>query len=256
MDQDPEDQSKGFTKLGLVSPSKPLTPELKEGAHPAERRSLPRLNLTSEQFRHSQSGKLFPIGDLSKKGMALWISDPQDLGLFTVASVHEGTLNLRREKYPIKMKVMSFSTDRVGCEFGALSQELQQALRELMDPVRLGQELKPLPQSQQGGESWFHGSSGTELLFSRHVDGQYLRFSLFIFDSYVHWEEDTGLTTGRTLKTKNPSRVEGVYRSEWLDLSQDNEVAVSKLAIAKTVILSSNLAVDFKDWCLRKLTQF
>src|SRR5262249_2303318 len=71
----------------------------------SERRRMPRLNLTGEQFRLGLNGKIFSVADLSTEGMALRVLEPNDLAVFPVATRIEGTLNLRGEKYAVHAQV-------------------------------------------------------------------------------------------------------------------------------------------------------
>ena len=138
----------------------------------AERRRLPRLGLTSEQFRLKQNGKIFSVIDLTQQGMALRLLDANDRVLFPMGSHFEGTLNLRAEKFPIKARVRRIAHDSVGCELEDLEEATRAALERMLDPAVLGAELKPIPASESG-MLWFHGPSGTDLLLRRGNDGQY-----------------------------------------------------------------------------------
>src|ERR1700751_5635223 len=89
----------------------------KKGGPPQERRRLPRLNLSGEQFRLSQNGKIFAVVDLSRNGMALRLLDPEDLRIFSVAAEIQGQLNISREKFPVSARVRNVRPDIVGCEF-------------------------------------------------------------------------------------------------------------------------------------------
>lgn len=218
----------------------------------AERRRLPRLNLSAEQFRLATNGKVFSVVDLSVSGMALRILDRQDFLLFPVAARIEGTLNLAGEKHPIAACVRHLGAETVGCEFEKISAETQTQLDRFLDPRRLGSELKPIP-SSEGGTLWYHGPSGTDLLLKRSADGQYHWMTLYVLGSFVQWVEGSGVSTGRVRASDEQSELRGVLRFETLWLDADAHADPGKLAVAKTLILSSNLAEDFKKWCTRKL---
>lgn len=218
----------------------------------AERRRLPRLNLSAEQFRLVINGKVFSVVDLSVSGMALRILDRQDFLLFPVATRIEGTLNLGGEKHQISASVRHLGAETIGCEFEKVSTEIQAQLESFLDPRRLGSELKPIP-SSEGGTLWYHGPSGTDLLLKRGADGQYHRMTLYVLGSFIQWVEGSGITTGRVRASDEQSELRGVLRFETLWLDADAHADTGKLAVAKTLILSSNLAEDFKKWCSRKL---
>ncbi|MGK5083908.1 PilZ domain-containing protein [Bdellovibrionota bacterium FG-1] len=240
--------TKPFQSLELISNSPPPQPP----RHPGERRRLPRLNLTAEQFRLSLNGKIFSVTDLSSDGLALRILEQADFLLFPVATVFEGTINLKGEKYDIRAKVRHIAPESVGCQFESISEITRNALTRFLDPVALGRELRPIP-SSESGTLWYHGPSGTDLLLKRGTDGQYHRMTLYVQGNFMQWSEEQGLITGRACPSDEQGETRGILRIETLWLVSDSDKDRDKLAVAKTLILSSNLSEDLKKWCVRKL---
>lgn len=221
-----------------------------------ERRRMARLCLTGELFRYYPGGKTFLVTDLSPQGMALRILDKEDLRLFAVGTLVKGEMNLRREKYRIEARAKNIRADVVGFEFESLSSEVIDVLRRYLDPVSLGQEMKPLPASDSAhgaGTLWYHGPSGTDLLLWRGLDGQYRRMALYVQGSFVQWEIDQGVQTGFFMAADERPEVRGVLRFETLMLNMDAHPDPKKLGIAKTILQSSNLPLDLKKWCIRQL---
>ncbi|MGZ3700108.1 MAG: PilZ domain-containing protein [Bdellovibrionota bacterium] len=218
----------------------------------AERRRLPRLSLTAEQFRLSSNGKIFSVQDLSVEGMAIRIIDSEDLRLFTVGAKFEGLLNLKGNKYTVRGHVRHVTRELVGCEFGELDEPVKSALQSFLDPAVLGQEIRPIPSAERNS-LWYHGPSGTDLILHRGNDGQYHRMMLYVLGSFVQWEQEKGLSTGRTDIGPETGETLGIVRFDTLLLSPDPELDRGKLQIAKTLILSSNLPQDLKGWCVRHL---
>jgi hypothetical protein len=210
---------------------------------------LARLSLSSEQFRHTVTGKIFSVSDLSKKGMGLWLFDRSDLNLFAVGGELEGTLNLKREKYLIQGRIRNLSSDRIGCEFEGLSQSCLAALARFLAPATLGAELKLLP-SVELNTLWYHGPSGTDLLVRHGADGRFQRMTLYALGNFVQWDESEGLTTGSTAPSSNHSEVRGVHRLEAIYFYPDPTLDLEKLEIAKTIVLSSNLSLELKNKCV------
>ena len=246
------------TELTVISNES--DPSKRSAESGAERRRRPRLTLTEEQFRLGLNGKIFSVADLSVDGMALRIIDVQDLQVLPFAARVDGILKLKGEKYPVKAKVSRVSTQVVGFQFEDLGAETRAALERFLDPVALGSELKPIPASTGSGESgdgptiWYHGPSGTDLLFWRSLDGQYRRFMLYVLGSFVHWDQERGLVTG----TSRPSGAQsgeqwGIFRFETHLTQDDAKPDPGKLSVAKTLILGSNLPQDLKKWCSRQM---
>ena len=227
--------------------------DIKQVAPPElERRNLPRLSLSSEQFRLSKLNKLFSVVDVSLHGMGLWLMEQDDLAHFAVGLEIEGILNLKREKYPIQCRVRNLRSDRVGCEFLNLSDDVSAALVALLDPVLLGAELKPIPSTEMH-TLWYHGPSGTDLLLRRAPDGSFQSFIVYALGNFVQWDSEMGIKTGSTHASQQRGEIRGILRLEPLLLDADPVPVGEKLEIAKTIILSSNLSQDLKNWCARHL---
>ncbi len=217
-----------------------------------ERRALPRLCLSSELFRLQQNGKIFSVADLSQYGMALHLLDSEDLIHFSIGAKVNGVLNLRREKFSIQARVKNVGRERVGCEFESLDKNTSHVIQQFLDPAFLAQEMKPIP-SSQSGSLWYHGPSGTDLLFVREMDGHFRRFTLYLLGSFSQWDETLGLSTGLVDSSFESSESRGVVRFETMLLDADPKPDPQKLRIAKTFVLSSNLPQELKKWCVRNL---
>jgi hypothetical protein len=210
----------------------------------AERRSVPRLALTGEQFRLKESGKVFSVADLSVDGMALKILDEEDLALFPVGRKIEGALNVRREKHAVIAQVVHVKRGRVGCHFENLEARTKRAFARYLDPAVLGAELKATP-SGESGTIWYHGPSGTDLSFFKGTDGASSRALLIVFGTFVQWDTERGLSTGTASFAEN---------AETLLFQADSAPDPDKLSVAKTLLLSSNVTKELKEWCLRRMS--
>jgi len=234
---------KGSAMKEVKSPSQ-------EGS--SERRRVPRLGLTSEQFRLSANGKLFPVADISFEGMALRVLDRADLVLFPVGARFDGMLNLRREKHHVSAQVRHLGADLVGCRFEALSGPVEGAIRRFLDPAALGRELRPIPASDAVA-LWLHGPSGTDLMLWRHADGQYWKFLLIVLGSFIQWEDGRGGATGRITSAREESEVRGVIRLETMLLQTDEKTDPGKIALARKILTEAPLMGELRKWCLRQL---
>lgn len=217
-----------------------------------ERRRLPRLNLSTEQFRLQRNGKVFSVTDLSDAGMAFRVLDPADLVVFSVGATFEGTLNLRGAKYPFEAQVRHVRVDLVGCQFQKFSEGMKESLSKLLDPATLGAELKPSP-PLDASTIWYHGPSGTDFVAVRSIDGSFRRFTLHVLGNYVQWDAELGVSTGVSRPSTTRSENRGAMRFETLLLDADPRLDAGKLAIAKTVLMSSNIQQELVKWCLRQI---
>lgn len=217
-----------------------------------ERRRLARLNLAQEQFRDQRLSKIFPVVDLSVSGMALRILERVDLQHFPVAAEVPGILNLRGNKYGVKARVRHIGADLVGLEFEGLPEATLTEISKFLDPVALGQELRPIPASEQGA-IWYRGPSGTHLILWRNPDGQYRKLALFVLGYCIQWDDEDGLFTGKALHSDEEGEVRGIFRYETMLLEKDEVPDSEKLEIARQVIQNSILQPELRKWCIRHL---
>jgi hypothetical protein len=232
------------------------SPNLEDASRSDERRRVPRLALTSEQFRLHPVGKIFPVGDLSRTGMAIRVREPEDLYLFSVGRHIEGILNLRREKYPVRGEVKHAGRELIGIQFRDLEEKTKEALQQFLDPAVLGAELRPLP-SVGGNPFWYHAGAGVDFLLWLDGEGSFTEWMLYWPGDahggrYAQWKSGA-LSTGMAHWGQETAVVQGALRFETRRLVPDEDLDPQKLAIAKQLILSSNLPQDLRNWCSRQL---
>lgn len=212
-----------------------------------ERRLLPRLTLSGEQFRLSVNGKVFGVVDLSQEGMALRLIEQSDRLLFPVGTRFSGSLNLNRTKFALDAQVRNLRGEQVGCQFVQIPEELRQELVQWLDPASLGASLRPMPSGASSDSIWYHGRSGTEVMVWPQGDSGPARVLVLLWGrEFVEWDASRGVLTGEVKASDQGDPFHGVLRwtPEWLhaDLSPDP----SKLKIAKTLLISSKLPEEWK----------
>jgi hypothetical protein len=217
-----------------------------------ERRRFPRVSLSTEQFKLASTGKIFGVCDLSTTGLALRLLDLEDMMEFPVGRTLEGILNMKGTKVPVTLEVRNIRADTVGCAFLELTDGTVQSLERFLDPKRLGRELHPIP-SPEGRALWYHGPSGTDLLLWRTGDGAWKRFCLFVYQSYIQWDFETGITTGWLAMADQDSPVEGVVRLETRLLEREGRVDHLKVDVARSLIAEAPLDEELKAFCIRQL---
>ena len=222
-----------------------------------ERRKIPRIDLASEQFRLKANGKVFPVINLSPVGMALRVIDKNDLVLFTVGRKVPGTLNLRRQKFEVPAKVVNTRLGTVGVEFTWEDLEgddpTEENLKKSLDIDLLASELHRVPTNDLNKAIWFHGPSGTDILYWRGGTGQIEGFAIYILGSFIRWEEEQGITTGRCVAQDDGEHSSTVIHLVTMVLDPDSQMDPDKLAIAKKLVLSSNLPQDLKDLSVSRI---
>ncbi len=229
-----------------------LNPSVNSDFEPIEKRRLPRLSVAHELFRldpapGAERGKVFSVVDVSASGFALQLLDEADAARFPLGSEVRGTLNLNREKIPVRAQVRNHDSrgSRIGLEFQSLAESSRETIEALLHPARLGESLRPVP-AEATGALVYEGLSGTRAAWWREWDGSYRRFWVSVLGCVVVWDTAEGLASGRL--------TEGGAIRETPEFTRDSAVDAGKLAVAKTVLLSSNLPKDLSAWCARQLT--
>lgn len=218
-----------------------------------ERRRVPRLHLTQEQFRLDANGKVFSVLDLSMGGMGIKIIDGADHVFFTMGASFSGMLKLREKKVRLHAVARHVRKDMVGAEFETLPDESLHALKEALDPGCIGRGMRPFP-CPDGRATWYHGTSGADFLVWRGLDGARTRLGLFLLGSFVQWEETEGLTTGQTLAGEDPLEGRGVIGFETLLLEKDEKPDPEKLRLVRALLLQVSCPEELRDWSLRKVS--
>lgn len=222
---------------------------------PLDRRVVPRLEVTSEQFRLSSNGKIFSVVDLSMRGMGIRVIEPDDLFLFPVGKSFSGVLNLRHVKYQVSAKVTRVARELIGCEFENLSDSVSALLKDALDPRWIGSQLKPMPQLDQlGTPYWYHGPSSTELLIWRQLDGSVSGFFAVVLGQYVSWSEATGLETGWVAGSGTGNRHNGLVFQESLDLRKADAPDRHAIELVRMLVQASSIADPIRAKLIRELS--
>lgn len=217
------------------------------------KRRVPRLRLTSDQFKLNRTGKVYGVFDVSEDGIGLKLIDNEDLAVFTLGSTVEGILKFFDEYFTLKLKVSFVHPSRVGLRFETPNTQFTRRLGELLSPEHLGSDLKLIP--IDGGRGfWFHGRASTDFLVARTPQGALLGFTLQMLGMAIRYRPDEGLTTGWIKSIEKEPEISGLIEVGQLSLEPDSQPDLEKLSVAKKFILGSNLPEDIKTWAFQKLT--
>ncbi len=231
----------GMAKSGARPPQFQVIPSGPSGH--IERRQVPRLGLTYEQFKLKKTGKVFSVVDISERGMGLRLLMPEDHAYFQQGDLIEGEVNLHREKFSVRAKVRNTQDDLVGLEFEPLSEDTKEAVESLLSPENLGRSLKKMPVAIEG-MIWFHGSSSSQLVLRMERGSDVVSWALYFLGSYVSWGKLTGISTGLA------HFVPGSEDGESALHRPDNAIDLGKLEQAKRMIASSTLTDALKSLVL------
>ncbi len=230
---------------------KPTETEIQ--ANGEEKRRLPRVNLSHEQFRLGPNGKLFWVADLSASGFGVRITNPEDLILFTMGRRLEGILNLHGDKQRVSGQVQHVSRGSVGIQFSELEDTVKKAISGFLDPSHLSRGLKRMPGAVDESLAWWSGASGTEIMVWRpEASGEFERALLLLWGGYVEWNKAGEISTGRWSHALEEPEMRGAIRLETLTFHPDQGGgSLPQMAVAKVFLLSSNLP----EALVQRLTQ-
>jgi hypothetical protein len=211
-----------------------------------DRRRVPRLMLSHEQFRLKTNGKVFSVTNLSESGFGIRLLDSRDSVLFTVGTHLQGEFKSQEERLSVHATVRHLFVHadggQIGLEFEKASTELQQFLKARLEPVSIGEALRPMP-SPGEYSLWFRGPVGTDLLIDVDPSGRLDRFALFHAGKTVFFENDS-LRSGAYDSVPCKEEHRGVVCWDTHEIRFDSGLDERQVRIAKEVILSSKLSGD------------
>lgn len=189
-----------------------------------DRRTLPRLSITPSQFYSAKFHKSFSIQDLSVGGVSLHLIDRNDLQFFAVGSEHKGTLKVEGARFEVQFKVKYIQGLGIGAAWEQATPELVGHIKKITDPGYLGASLKKMDLQDHSGflqdanMAWYHAPVGMNLI----VYGQ-KRWVLFFYQTFVQWDSEMGITTGKAAAEDEQSVNIGIIRLETRLLEYDRK---------------------------------
>ncbi len=183
----------------------------------AEKRRLPRFHITPCQFHDSKMNKNFSVQDISLGGLSLRLVDRNDLPDFAVGTDHDGVVKLEGVKIECKFKVRFIRGTLIGVEWVNATRELIEHLDHLSSADVLGKSIKKFELSEMPDTTWYYNPVGIDLLLYQPKSESHAgiqRWILYFHQSFVHWEHDEGLRTGRALAEDDEGHAHGIVRLE------------------------------------------
>ncbi len=183
-----------------------------------EKRKLPRFHISPCQFHSDSRSRNYPVQDISLGGLAIRLSEKEDLAHFSVASHQPGTVKVEGRKLSCRFEVKYIRGTLVGGEWIEPSPELRDHLEAISHPVKLGESLRKYELPDFAGTDWYHNPVGVDLLlYFRDGEGQgraLNRWTLYVHHSFVQWEFDDGIRTGQAVAEDDGGYAHGIVRLE------------------------------------------
>ena len=218
----------------------------------AEKRRLPRFHITPCQFHDAQLNKNFSVQDISNGGLSIRLIDRSDLAAFAVGTEHKGVVKVEGLKTEAQFKVRYIRGTLIGGEWLSASRVLIEHLEEISQPDALGKHLRKYELPELAGTIWYHNPVGVDLLFYQAEDAV-LRWTLYIHQSFVQWEPDTGVRTGRAVAEDEEGYAHGIVQLETRLIEYDEHV--DRRLIESALELMQNAPIEKTELKTRALEQ-
>ena len=183
-----------------------------------EKRKLPRFHISPCQFHSDTRSRNYPVQDISLGGLAIRLSEKDDLAHFTVASQQPGTVKVEGRKLTCRFEVKYIRGTLVGGEWVEPSPELLSHLEAISHPVKLGESLRKYELPDFAGTDWYHNPVGVDLLLYFSEAGEsprtLNRWTLYVHHSFVQWESEDGIRTGQAVAEDDGGYAHGIVRLE------------------------------------------
>ena len=223
----------------------------------SERRQSVRVHLATEQFKLEDAKKVFPIFDLSLEGMSLRLLDVKDGDLFQGQEALKGFINLDHQKHPVSVVLRHYQAQMIGLQFSSeTAPESREAIARFLDPDEMGKSIRRIEEPNKNSQNLvrYRGRANVDLEFQMAGSKELSRFSIQLYNSYLSWDGQKGLETGHVRLDGNAEDHLDHLSSDHMVFIADSTVDSGKLAIAKSLILSSNILEDVKAKVLELLS--
>lgn len=200
-----------------------------------EKRVLPRFPFSFLMFKHTESGKVFEISDISHTGMQLVLKDGTHQ--MEVGQAVGGTIQWRGHSLVIESTVKWASENRLGVAF---EQSCIQQVEELFCVSHIVEGLRAMHQTDWEEQLpsnlhyWLRADSSLEIFIWGHSDKEFSRFQFIILDYFVEWQDGKGVKSGKVINKRDLDTP--LFSEGELIFQVDEGVDFAKIGFAKDVI--------------------
>lgn len=190
----------------------------------SEKRRLPRFHITPCQYHDDALNKSFAVQDISTGGIGIRLVDKMDLPEFAVGMKRKGVIKVEGLKTECEIQVRYVKGSLVGTEWVKPSRELIEHLDQISTSEILGDHLKEYPLTEVPHTLWYHNPMGVDLLIyfrelpsaavGEESSREFERWTLYIHQSFVQWDRDDEIQTGRTVAEDEEGYAHGLVQLE------------------------------------------
>ena len=152
-------------------------------------------------------------------GLALRLVDRTDLPEFAVGTEHRGMVKVEGLRTEAIFKVRSIRGTLIGAEWVTPTKTLLDHLDRISHPEMLGSHLKLYDLPDLANAIWYHNPVGVDWLFyqatGEGATAQGIgRWTLYIHHTFVQWDLESGISTGKTMAEDEEGYAHGIVRLE------------------------------------------
>lgn len=214
-----------------------------------EQRLVPRFPLPKEKikFIFEDGEKVFAVRDISISGLGISLLEFGESLLFPEGYRCKAELKLD-STFVVDLRVARVSAWSIGLAFDELKPEIQQKIKEFVDPLHIGSSLKLVDHRAapeaflQGMSSWYHGDSGTDIFFWKDARGGLNRALICLGKRFWEWNHADGVSTG------DMERLEGDRVTLHRDMTPDPKTRLQvRKVLEHAEVLDYRLVSFLKD---------
>lgn len=202
-----------------------------------EKRVLPRFPFCYLTFKSDETARVYEIKDISHTGMQLSLKE--DESNFKEDTSLKGHIHWLGKSLDIAGTVKWHTTNRIGVEFLKKSEVLDR-VQNFLKMEEMVKRLKPLHKLNEGLEIparlkyWLRSDGPVELFIWQHSDGEIAKFQVLFMETFVEWEDGSGIKTGRILSKRNVD-TPLINEDEWV-FNIDQAIDLEKLERVKKLV--------------------
>ncbi len=221
-----------------------------------ERRRSSRLPL-SEGDAVIDNGAMFPVSDVSFRGIRLEIPDGRKPDGWQVGTTFSATLKLGTVRVVSQLKICNVWPSAIGCLFTGIAPQQSLRLADFLKPRLLGSSLREIRTSRllenTGTEKmrWFQGDQDTNLYVCESNSGQLTKQELRFLDYCIIWECSTD--TVRTARILGEGGKPGFSGSDRQLSAFFRTTSYRAVQLGQIVLHFSSLPAEVKDPFLIRL---
>jgi hypothetical protein len=199
------------------------------------RRELNRYNVDHKHLTLMNDQDILLVREISAKGFSTDVST-RGYERLCMGDVYEARVRYHRETYDLKARVAWKSEGVVGFELVETPKDTLNFIKRLLKPMEIAQSMQPVDPSflrhEVENKAWFHGDDDSDLYIWREGESDNIKaWQLAIGNSYITWDDRTGIQTGTISQNAAPEKILGHPMSPLQKPDKDIDSGKRQLAI-------------------------